>query len=377
MDNKISNKLFFHRMLNGIADATIKTFIPIIIYNQTKNLTMCFLYCFISFAVTALLFYLLKTFMKKHSALAILIHIIPLIIEFFILLNKINYLSMIIIAILDAFAVCLYYGPVNNIFVGLENNNNVAKFETGALVGKILFTLISSYLLAKVKDSIIFIVVMATILYLLSLIPIILSYNNLKQLKTNSSNISFIQTHNKYFKFNIFNFFIGTFSFFVEIVLPLYLYIMGLSIDVVGIIISLTYIIQIIANYLASYLSKKNIKTIPLVISSIILIFCIILILIIKNPYIIYIITIIINFCYKIICNIIFEIYSIKIKKDNTYINALVSRDIYQNVARTINSAVFFIFPNFITLFIFGIISGISLGTSCYVSRDTLYEKNK
>jgi hypothetical protein len=81
-----STNLLLHRVFKGIADSTIKVFIPLLIYKSSGSLLLAFLYGIINHFVNFILFFAMKPIIQKKPTLSIILHIAPIIIAELILL---------------------------------------------------------------------------------------------------------------------------------------------------------------------------------------------------------------------------------------------------------------------------------------------------
>lgn len=368
MKQKISNSssLMLHRILVGLADSTIKIFIPLLIYKQTQNVFLAFLFGLIDFFITALLFGILKKIIQKHPILSITLYIGLVISLEFLLLININIFTIMALALLNAFATTLYYGSINLLFGILDQKTNTAKFETGQQIGRIIFSIISVYLIANITNSLLFIVIFSSILYLLSLIPLLINKTSLKEKLTTLVNVPVktVLSDNQTLKFNIFHVFTGIFTVFTDFILPLYLYINGLSYTVVGILVMLQCVIRILGNYLGGFFIQKSLLKISTIISSFALFVCLLCIMLIKNDLIIYIFILIITLFYQILFTSFFNIF-IKDQKTKGYFqDSIFYRDIYQNFAKVLIIAIYLLTHSFLTMFIFAILSSVGIGIS-------------
>lgn len=359
-----------------MADSLISIFMPILVYKYTNDLNLAFIYL-ITYASTLTLSYaFLKKFIQKYSVGCIFIHIIFLIVLQFILTLELNVYLIIIIAILSGIQISLYYGSLNLIFGTIEKKNNVSKFEAGNYVGKIVFCILSAYILGNVQDSLLFVVIASSVLYLLSLIPILICR---KELKVNYDTRKIVEPKTV-LKFNLKMYipisFLNIFSAFRNYILPLYLFVNGLSFTMVGVLVALNYVIQIFAGYLTRYLDSKHLNTANLIINCSIMCGCIFSIIFLKDVVIIYIITIFLGFSYQMLYVLMFSKF-VKMQKDGYYYHALFQRDVFQNFAKVCSDSIYFLGFGFLGMFGFGIIACIGLAISgCKIFMQEDGEKN-
>lgn len=361
---KKSDILFLHRLLNSIADSAILIFVPLLIYKSTLNLNTTILYILLNYLFVSILFVVLKKFVQKYGLLSLILHIIPIIIAEFILIGNLTTALIIVVAFLNALATVLYYGAINTIFATLDKTNNVAKYEAGEICGKIVFTLASSYLIGSLANSIYFIVIFSSILYFVSIIPICFNYKQLKQNYESRKEYTPLEVTKYNASYNIYNCFMGVIVLLIGTILPLYLYYSGFSFTAVGIVMALNLVIRILGNYLSVYLEKKNLSKFNVICNSIIIMISTILVIFIKNKYILYGLTIVINFSFQMIHIIMFTKYLNESKSKGIYYEAIIQRDEYLSLSRATYSAIFLIVPTFFVIFIIAILCGAGVGTS-------------
>ena len=358
-----SDALFIHRFINAMADSFISVFMPILIYKSTNDLNLVFVYLVTYTSMLTLSYAFFRKFMQKYSVGCIFVHIIFLIALQFMLTLDLNLYLIIIIATFSALQVSLYYGSLNLIFGTLEKKKNVSKFETGNYVGKIVICVLSAYVLGNIANSLFTIVIISSVLYLISLIPVIICR---KELKVNYENRRIVNP-NEVLKFNLRMFistsFLNIFNAFRNSILPLYLYVNGLSFTMIGVLVAFNYIIQIFAGYLTRYLNSKHLSRVNLIINCLILCACVLSIIFIKNVVIIYIITIILGFSYQMLYVLMFSKF-VRMQKDGYYYHALYQRDVFQNSANVCNNSLYFLGFGFLSMFGLGIISCIGLAIS-------------
>ena len=87
---KNSTILFLHRIFKGIADSTIKVFIPLLILTMTGDIQLCYIYATVSFILTAFFFAFFKNLVKKYPFISLIVSIIPLLAMSFLLMAKLD-----------------------------------------------------------------------------------------------------------------------------------------------------------------------------------------------------------------------------------------------------------------------------------------------
>ena len=359
-----SSNIFIHRIFKGIADSSIKIFIPLLIYKSTQNLMLCFYYGVIEYFLTALFFYCFKKVVRKNPIIFIIIHIFPIIAIEFLLLMNLNYFNLAFIAFLSALASVFYYGSMNLLFGIMDKKTDTAKFETGQHLGKIIFTLLSAYILGNLNNSLIFVVIFSLLIYLISIIPICVNYKEIKQeLKIlPEQKFKEVIKDNKYCSF--YHLFAGVFAVFSEVILPLYLYVLGLSFSVVGILVALQYLLSIFGNYFAQYMKNKGFSKIIIIICSFFIFISLISIVFIRDSLVIYIFTIINTVSFQMLNTICFSMFVKEQMQKGFYHESIFLRDIFLNSARLIICLSYFVIPYFSVMFVIGIGSSVGIGAS-------------
>lgn len=180
-----SSYIFLHRMFRGMADATIKVFIPLLILKATGNLMLSFVYLVANYFFASVLFAVLKKFIQKYMFLCLILSIIPIVGGAFLLMIKMNIWIVLVLALLYAISDVLYYGGLNLIFATFDNKANMAKIEAGINLGRIIFCLLSAYVLENIANSTLFVVLFSFVFYAVSIVPIVFRYKKLKFLTKN------------------------------------------------------------------------------------------------------------------------------------------------------------------------------------------------
>lgn len=361
MKNK-TNLIFLHKLLKAFADSIIKIFIPLYILKTTNNIKLSFLYL-ITYTISTLIFmFILKRFLQKYGIISIILHCIPIITtQFLLTFYTINVLNSIMSGVLMGLSQTLYSIPLNLIFAFSDKETNVAKFEAATNVGKILFVLLSGFLISStIKNSFLYLSILASLFYISCVIPILYSYNLLK------NNYNLINKQKKldiskkdYLYFNIFHIVFGSFQSTMDNVLPLYLYINNLSFESVSIIIVLIELCKILANYFAKYLTSKNKYLICTILSFSVFLISSILILIFKNAVVLYILSCLISVTFPLTFVPMFKLFCKKISADNYIFDGMTNRDFYIFIGKIPLYSCYFVIPSMYSCFAIGIVSSI------------------
>ena len=359
-----SNSILLHRVFKGFADALVKGFSPLLIYNATHDLLLCFLYCAVDYILTAFCFVIFKKFIKKYPIVAIILHIFPLILSYFLLVGEIKLWVIFVLAVIDAITSCLYFGSLNLIFGFMEQGADAAKFETGQHIGKIFFITISAILLGNVQNSLIFIVICSADFYILSIVPLIMKYKELNNNFDLSAKTNVVDVINSIKWFNLFHVCNAVVDFFISTVLPLYLYTRGLSFTGTGIILAVQEVLYIIANYLQKYSSKKGKSKLMIILASSILALSVFAIIFLKNIKIIYVLTLFIAFTNQMLFVEMFGRFVRQQKSLGYFQDSVFYRDVIINSSRCFAADIYLFFASFPIMFGFCIIFSAGMGLS-------------
>ena len=359
-----SNYIFLHKVLKAIADSIIKIFIPLYILKVTNELWLAITYVIAQSFLTSITMIILKKVLQKHGLACIIIHC------FFIIATQaifsffnINIYVVLICALLMAFAQTLYSIPLNILFTKADKTINVAKFQIATNVGKLCFMLFSGIILSKIPDSFLYLSIIATVFYLLSILPICLAYKDLKQtfrakkIKDNSDNAPTKTTK----WFNVFHYSFGLFQIIIEVVVPLYLYINNLSFEAVTTIIALIELLKILSNILAKWLVKKNYYIFSFIASTTIFVLCLFGIILFKNAVVLYILSCLISVSFPLCFVPMFNLFCNNINKNNNLEEQMTRRDFDIFAPRPILYSTYFLGFSLLPCLCFGFVSATAL----------------
>lgn len=352
-----TNLIFTHKLLKAIGDSIIKVFIPLYILKSTNDIKLAMLYLLVYSLSTIIYMVILKKFILKYGVLSIMLHAIPLIVNQMLLsFYTIDLTISIVCGLLIGLAQTLYSIPLNLMFSYIDKNTDVAKFEVSTNIGKLVFILISGYLLSSnLKNSFLFLSLTASVIYIASIIPIMFAYNLLKSNYDNFKNAKTIKDQNNdakidnktYIKYNIFHISFGLFQFVIDNIVPLYLYINNLSFESVTIVIALIELFKVLANYLAKFFVKHNKQLLCSCISTVLFLVSTILIMIFKTPIVLYILSCLISVTFPLVFVPMFHSFCTQINQDNNIIQGHFVRDCYIFSGRVPACTLLYFFPNF------------------------------
>ena len=324
MDN--TNKIFLHKVLTAIADSIIKVFIPLYILKVTGRLDYSIIYLITQSTIVLATMFLFKKLLCSHGLLCIILHCIPIIsTQILLSVCEINLVLIVICATLMALAQTLYSIPLNILFAKADKSINVSKFQIATNVGKIFFTLMSGILISKIPGSFVYLSILASIIYIMSVIPLIYTYNELK-IHTRISrekNAPMLSIWHRLFHVTF-----STFQITIETVIPLYLYIHNLSFEAVSTIIALVEIFKIASNIVGNHFVKQGKYKLCCIVSSIIFILCLSGIVIIKIPLVLYILSCVISISFPLCFVPMFHLFCDKINLNKSLNRDMIDRDV-------------------------------------------------
>ena len=362
-----TNLIFCHKLIKAFADSLVKAFIPLIILKNSGSMMLVMLYLTSYYALCCLLNVALKKFLQKYGIVAMILHTVPLIALQFLLTLSPNWWLCLIVALLASLAQVLYSVPLNLLFAFTDKRINVAKFQISTNVGKLIFILLSGYIIgSEFKNSILILAVLGTLLYLSSIIPILYGY---KLLKTSYEKLAakkqpeYDRTSYKYF--NIFHICFSLFQSVLDVIVPLYLYTENLTFEAVAIVMALIEVCKIGANLLAKQLIKRKHALASCMISVCCMTVGIIVMLTVKIPVVLYICSCIIAISFPLLFVPMFRTFVKKVTSDSNQFDGMSYRDVYIMLGKNIMYVPYFIFPSLITSFIVGLAATAGVGFCC------------
>ena len=156
----------------------------------------------------------------------------------------------------------------------------------------------------------------------------------------------------------------STFQITIETIIPLYLYVNHLSFEAVSSIIGIIELLKVCANILGKYFVNTGRYRISCIISSIIFLISLTLILIIKIPVVLYILSCIIAISFPLCFVPMFHLFCAKIKANQSLTRDMIGRDIDIFMIRPIYYASYFISSTIIPCIILGFV-GVIIQSIC------------
>ena len=352
-----SNHIFIHKFLKAIADSMINVFIPLYILKITNDLKLALGFLAMRCVFGALLILGLKKLLQKYGVICIILHCLP-VIATQALLNfcVINWWIVFACAMLMALSQTLYSVPLNLLFALGDKNSNVTKFQIATNVGKLFFMLLSALLLSRIANSFLYLSIVSSVIYLSSNIPLGFGYRLLK-LKSRQSWRKRKEGNKPKLPvwFHIYHLCFGSFQIVIEHIVPLFLFVNDLSFEAVALVIALVEMCKIGANYLAKLLINKKQQLTSCIISFCIFVSCVICLLVIKVPVVLYILTCCISVAFPFTFVPLFKIFCETTRKQGNTVHEMTMRDVYIFSSRPIIYVQYFIFSSMLPCFILGL----------------------
>ena len=325
---KNQNNIFIHKLLKSIADSIIIVFIPLYVLKTTNDFRLSMAYLIIFSLFVLFFMFVLKKLIQKYGVLAMILHFIPIIItEYILSFATIDIWIIIICAGLMGLSQALYSIPLNLVFTFGDKKTNVGLFMIATNIGKIIFTLVSGFILSsEIKNSFLILSIASTAFYILSIFPILFAYKELKNNYDNTKNNN-SQTVKLNPWFIIFHIAFGLFQPIMDNIVPLYLYMNDLSFQSVTIFIVVVEVLKVLANMI-SQIAVRHKKSIYLVSISFILFFTsIISIIFVKNNVVLYILSTTASVSFPFTFVPMFGLYCNYLRKNNNVIQGITRRD--------------------------------------------------
>ncbi|MDE6583629.1 MAG: MFS transporter [Clostridia bacterium] len=358
-----TNLIFAHNLLKGFADSLIKAFIPLIILKNSGSLLMVFVYLNAYYFLCGIFYLILKKFLQKYGLVAIMLHIIPIIVAQILLSTlPMTWWLIIVLALVMCFAQVLYYVPLNTIFSISDKDANVAKFSIATNVGKMIFLLLSGYVLgADFKNNILILCIVATVLYLVSVVPIMFGYGLLKNSYLEKVKNPPRTDKKSYLPFNIWHMCFGIYQNVMDVILPIYLFVNHLDFQAVAIVMVLVEACKVGANLFAKFLVKKKLSFLSCCISVVTFLAGCIVILIVKVPVVLYICSCLIAISFPLLNVPMFGVLCKKLRFDNNQTDGMFYRDVYILPSKDIMLVWWFAFPIFELQFAVGMAGSLGM----------------
>ncbi|MBO5344825.1 MAG: hypothetical protein J6A51_02905 [Clostridia bacterium] len=361
-----TNLIFLHKLIKSFADSLVKAFVPLIILKNTNSLLLVAIYLIAEYAFFCIFNLGLKKFLQKYGIVAMVLHIVPIIALQFLLTLEIDIWMCLVLGMLGSLSLSLYSVPLNLLFAFTDKNVNVAKFQIATNIGKLIFILIGGYIIGSdAKNSILFLSIFGTALYVMSIIPILYGYNLMKTKydKIAAKHPEINKGSYKYF--NLYHMFFSMFQGVLDQVVPLYLYIENLTFESVTIVMALIEVCKIGANLLAKQLVLKKKAKLSCFVSATCFSIGSIVMMTVRVPVVLYICTCAIAISFPLLFVPMFRLFIKKIVRENNQFDGMSYRDVYIAAARPIVFAPCLLISNLMIPFALGLCAAVGIGVCC------------
>lgn len=342
-----------HKLFKAFADSIINIFIPLFILKTTNNLILSLGYLCMYSALVAIFNLILKKFIQKYGVIAIILHFLPILAaEALLNFCPLNFTVILFVALFMSLSQVLYSVPFNLIFLYGDKHSNVAKFQIATNVGKLIFILISGYILSSdIQNSFLWLSIASSIFYIISVIPIGFGFNMLKEKFEISTGMPNKAKPKQNITFALYHVFYGIFQAVIDNCLPLFLYINGLSFSAVTSLLALVALCKILANYIAKLLTNKRKQVVCFVINFVIFLSSLICMMCIHNSVILYIFSCLCSVAFPFTFVPMFKLFCENVRGNNSALNDMVLRDVYIFSGRPVVyafSMILSMFPGFV-----------------------------
>ncbi len=360
---KISKYLSIHSLFKSISNTFISLFMPIIIFNQA-GYKMTILYLIIlslSVVLGLLIFYKLIT---RNPVLAICFHIFFAIGSYLIIaIFGVSLISVIFNAICTGVGQSLYHSSIFSIISTNKSKSGFSYYQSFAFVGSLFMILFNGYILNTNQSfSLLLTCLISLALYTISIIPFLLIKNQLEHKNSEKVNI---KEAVKFIKpFNVFHVAFGLQDLIVSSIIPLFLAINNLSIQVIVIVVAIINVVKIIMTIFANFMYKKGKAFWSVLIGSLIFAIACVLLPNITNKVFIYVLSVLISISFPLFFISDCNLYAEK-TKDFSH-KAMILREFCVHVFRPILLFPFLFITDLNIVIYFGIVLAILLIISCY-----------
>ena len=362
-----TNLIFTHKLITAFADSLVKVFIPLIILKGTGDMMLTMIYLCVYYILCAIFNVVLKKFLQKYGIVAIVLHAIPLIALQFVLTMQIDIFVCLIVALLASLGQVLYSVPLNLLFTFTDKDVNVAKFQIATNVGKLIFILLSGYVLGStLENSILLLAIVGTVLYVLSVIPILYGYKLLKLTYQKISEHKEETNKKGYLYFNIFHASFAIYQSVLDVIIPLHLFVESLTIEKIAIVMALIEVCKIFANLLGKLFVKKGKPFVSVMVSVCLLVAGSLVMIFVRDAIALYICSCVVAISFPLLFVPMFSAFVKKVREDKNQFDGMSYRDVYIMLGKDILFVPYFIFPSLIGQFVVGIGSAVVVAISAY-----------
>lgn len=360
---KISKYLSIHSLFKSISNNFISLFMPLIIFNQVGyKMTMLYLIILsLSVVLGLLVFYKL---IIRNPILSICFHIFFAIGSYLIIsIFGVSLISIIFNAVCAGIGQSLYHSSIFSIISTNKSKSGFSYYQSFSFIGSLFMILFNGYIL-NINQSFSLLLTSLTSLglYIISIIPFLLIKNKLKPKNLEIVTIKKIVKDIK--PFNVFHIAFGLQDLIVSSIIPLFLAINNLSMQVIVIVVAIINVVKIITTIFANFMYKKGKAFWSVLIGSLIFAIACILLPNITNKIFVYILSVLISISFPLFFISDCNIYAEKTKAFSH--KAMVLREFCVHAFRPLLLLPFLFITDLSIMIYFGIVLAVLLITSCY-----------
>ena len=264
MKLSLLTSISIHKVFFNITQKLFKLFVPVLIYERTKNLYLTILYLFFEQLIRAIITLCLRKVSGKKPILLISLSLIPFFcLQILFLFDiAITLWLAIVIALISALSSAMYWSSANLVFVIATQKNEEAKavsfFHIAGSIGNLIAPIVGALLIYY--DYLTINVIICTLFNILALVFILSKAREINNKMQEMANIEPDPHYTKkekgaYIFYYCLN---GIRDFAIDQTLPIYLSVMAINIKLIGWAYSLLELGVILSHIITMFLSKKD-----------------------------------------------------------------------------------------------------------------------
>ncbi len=257
---KLKNAIYIFKTLTSITSKLFNMFVPILIYQSTESVFMAVIYLLLSNLIRVVALLSFKKLQSKYPVYMLLSRFVPLLtLQILIsLLSYYNWWIVIFFAVLNGIETAMLWPAINNLFAlsaREEKAKSVSIYESFGSLGNILAPIVGAVMITLGLE--VYNLVICTIINIVALVFVVLSIKEvnekLENLPENNNDIKYDRKI-----FYVFHCFQGVQDFAIDQVLPLYMAINLISVNMIGLSYTLYQLCVVISNFLLIVVSKSK-----------------------------------------------------------------------------------------------------------------------
>lgn len=258
-----------HSLFKSISNTFISLFVPLLVLN-TLGYQMAIAYIMILSASVVLGLLIFYKVITRNPVLAVCIHIFFAIGSYLIIaIFGVTTLSIIFNAICTGFGQALYHSSIYSIISANKTKSGFSYYQIFSFAGSIFMVLFNGYILnANQSFSLLLTCLVSFGLYTISVIPFLMIKNKVETKEVETVRLK--EAIKLVKPFNVFHASFGLQDLIVSSIIPLFLAINNLSIQIIAIGVAIVNVVKIIMTVFANFMYKKEMSFWSIVIGSII-----------------------------------------------------------------------------------------------------------